>query len=306
MNTNTLPNKVSLKVLRADHMGMCFGVRDAISMAKRVVQSRPLTVLGELVHNATVIDELRGRGVQFESHLGEVGTETVMITAHGASDRAKSQARAGGLKLSDATCPLVHHAHKQLRQLVENGYHPVVVGRSGHVEVRGLTEDLAESDVVLSECDIDALTPRQRFGVVAQTTQPVERVRELVGYLETRFPQTDVCFVDTVCQPTKQRQSSAVELAKCSNIVLVVGGANSNNTHELTRTCREYCDEVYHVQGPDDIREAWLPEVGTLGITAGTSTPDILIDAVENRVHELNGRLREAFLQSKPVLACLK
>ena len=181
-----------------------------------------------------------------------------MITAHGASDRAKARAEESGLKLMDATCPLVHHAHKQIRQLVKDGYHPVVIGRRGHVEVRGLTEDLAECDVVLSEEDIDALAPRQKYGVVTQTTQPIARVHELVDYLKDRFPAAEVRFVDTVCQPTKQRQSAAVELAKRSDVVLVVGGANSNNTHELAQTCREYCGEVHHVQGPGDVRSEWL------------------------------------------------
>ena len=210
MKKDTLQNKANLTVLRAKHLGMCFGVRDAITLAKRVVKSRPLTVLGELVHNATVLDDLRGEGVQFETLASDVKTEMLMITAHGASNRTKVRARESGLKLRDATCPLVHHAHKQVRQLVEAGYHPVVIGRRGHVEVRGLTEDLAECDVVLSEEDIDALAPRQKYGVVTQTTQPIARVYELVDYLQDRFPAAEVRFVDTVCQPTKQRQSAAV------------------------------------------------------------------------------------------------
>ena len=111
---------------------MCFGVRDAISLAKRVVKSRPLTVLGELVHNSSVLNDLRDRGVQFEEQPGEIETETVMITAHGASEQAKKRARESGLSLRDATCPLVHHAHKKVRELVTNGYHPVVIGRRGH------------------------------------------------------------------------------------------------------------------------------------------------------------------------------
>lgn len=303
MKTDTLQNKANLTVLRAKHLGMCFGVRDAITLAKRVVKLRPLTVLGELVHNATVLDDLRGEGVKFETLASDVKTEMVMITAHGASNRTKVRARESGLKLRDATCPLVHHAHKQVRQLVEDGYHPVVIGRRGHVEVRGLTEDLSEHDVVLSEDDIEALSLRRRYGVVAQTTQPIARVHELVDYLKNRFPAAEVRFVDTVCQPTKQRQSAAVELAKRSDVVLVVGGANSNNTHELAKTCREYCGEVHHVQGPGDVRSEWLAASGTLGLTAGTSTPDSLIDAVESRVHELSNCPIPQMPKAQPAVA---
>lgn len=290
MTTDTLQYKVKLTVLRSKHMGMCFGVRDAISMANRVVRSRPLTILGELVHNAKVLGDLKDQGVQFEDKPEAVQTETAMITAHGTSQRARARARQEGLQLRDATCPLVHFAHKQVQELVGAGYHPVIIGRHGHVEVRGLTEDLTQCDVVLSETDIDLLEFQPRFGVAAQTTQPIARVRELVEYLQARFPDSEVRFVDTVCQPTKQRQSAAEELARKSDVVLVVGGANSNNTRELVRTCAKYCERVHHVQGPDDIRTEWLMNMITLGITAGTSTPDELIDAVENRVHKIVGQ----------------
>ena len=274
---------------------MCFGVRDAINFARSKVAEHPITVMGELVHNTSVLDDLKKRGVQFKDKPEQVETKSAMITAHGASNRVRNRAKMAGLKISDATCPLVHYAHQQLRKLADAGCHPIIIGRRGHVEVRGLTEDLASCDVVLNKADIDALAVYSSYGVMAQTTQPITRVRILVDYLQIRFPHAEVRFVDTVCQPTKQRQQAAVELAKQSDMVLVVGGANSNNTQELARTCGRYCERVYHVQGPDDLRAEWLPNTGTLGITAGTSTPDELIDAVESRVHELaQPREREA------------
>ncbi|MBC8325144.1 MAG: 4-hydroxy-3-methylbut-2-enyl diphosphate reductase [Verrucomicrobia subdivision 3 bacterium] len=297
MTTQTLPYKANgLKpvqaepfvVRRAEHLGMCFGVRDAITLARREAALQPLTVLGELVHNVTVLDDLEERGVRFENEPERVGTSAAMITAHGASDRARARARLAGLRVSDATCPLVHFAHEKVRELVVTGFHPIVIGRRGHVEVRGLTEDLVACDVVLSKEDVDGVESRARFGVVAQTTQPIARVRELVNYLQARFPQAEIRFVDTVCRPTKQRQESAMELARESDVVLVIGGVNSNNTAELARTCGEFCKAVHHVQGPDDVRPEWLPVSGVLGITAGTSTPDEIIDAVEARVRELS------------------
>ena len=288
MTSNTLLLKVNITILRAEHLGMCFGVRDAIALARREAATRQLTVLGELVHNNTVLDDLKQRGVQFENEPERVATRSAMITAHGASDRVRARAKEAGLQMSDATCPLVHYAHEQVRDLVSSGYHPVIIGRRGHVEVRGLTEDLAASDVVLDETDIDALAVHPRYGVLAQTTQPIARVRALVEYLRIRFPRAEVRFVDTVCRPTKQRQEAAEALARQSDVVLVIGGANSNNTQELARTCGRFCERVHHVQGPDDIRAEWLPETGTLGITAGTSTPDQLIGAVENRVYSIS------------------
>jgi 4-hydroxy-3-methylbut-2-enyl diphosphate reductase len=295
MTTNTLQHKANITVRRAEHLGMCFGVRDAINFARSKVAEHPITVMGELVHNTSVLDDLKKRGVRFKDKPEQVETKSAMITAHGASNRVRNRAKMAGLKISDATCPLVHYAHQQLRKLADAGCHPIIIGRRGHVEVRGLTEDLASCDVVLNKADIDALAVYPSYGVMAQTTQPITQVRILVDYLQIRFPHAEVRFVDTVCQPTKQRQQAAVELAKQSDVVLVVGGTNSNNTQELARTCDRFCERVYHVQGPDDLRAEWLPNTGTLGITAGTSTPDELIDAVESRVHELaQPREREA------------
>ena len=276
------PARRAVKIVRAAHLGMCFGVRDAISLALEESRRQPLTILGELVHNESVVSDLRARGIGIEEHPAAVRTPAVMITAHGASEKARDRARAHGLEVLQATCPLVHHAHRVIQQLVREGFHPVVVGQRGHVEVRGLTEDLAEFDIVLTEEDVRQMTERPRFGVASQTTQHVEKVRRLVESIRQRFPRSEVRHVDTVCQPTKQRQSSALDLARESDVVVVVGGAHSNNTRELAATCRRHCTRVHHVQGADDLRGEWFEGAATVGITAGTSTPDEMIDAVEN------------------------
>ncbi len=269
---------------------MCFGVRDAIALATEHTAAEPLTVLGDLVHNETVLAELRRRGVRLEQQVAAVETRTVMITAHGASNRAMERLRQRGLTVVEATCPLVRLAHRAITTLALVGYHPVIVGKREHVEVRGLTEDLEDFDVVLSEADVYELRERGRFGVAAQTTQPIERVRELVSLIRSRFPQAEVRFVDTVCRPTKQRQHSAVEVAQQADVVVVIGGAHSNNTQELVRTCGRHCRQVHHVQAAHDLREGWFEGVQTVGVTAGTSTPDALIDEVEHWLNDLAAR----------------
>ncbi len=277
----------SFRILRAEHLGMCFGVRDAIALARSEAARRPLTVLGDLVHNETVLAELRARGIRLERQLDAVNTAAVMITAHGASDRTLADVRGRGHAVIEATCPLVHHAHRSLAALVRDGCHPVVIGQRGHVEVRGLTEDHPGCDVVLSEADIAQLTPRARFGLVAQTTQPIARVRELVACLRRHFPEAEIVFRDTVCQPTKQRQQAAEDLARQCDVVLVIGGAQSNNTRELVATCRRCCERVHHVQSAADVCADWFHDVATVGLTAGTSTPDSVIDAVETALNRL-------------------
>ena len=203
-----------MKILRATHLGMCFGVRDAIALALDTAQREPLTILGDFVHNETVLAELRSRGITFQNEAHAVTTATVMITAHGASERRQNAARKHGQRVLEATCPLVHVAHRALTKLISEGFHPVIIGKRDHVEVRGMTEDLAEFDVVLSEADIEKISERPHFGIIAQTTQLIERVRQLVQLLREHFLNSEVRFIDTVCQPTKQRQSAAVELAQ--------------------------------------------------------------------------------------------
>jgi len=258
---------------------MCFGVRDAIHLALN--QTAPVTILGDLVHNETVLNQLRSQGVKIERQVADVATPNVMISAHGASERAMEQIRGRGLNVLEATCPLVHYAHRVVARLVEDGFHPVIIGKRDHVEVRGVTEDLNDYDVVLTEEDVANLKERPRFGIAAQTTQPIDRVRHLVALIEQKFPRSEVRFSDTVCQPTKQRQTAAIELAQQSDVVIVIGGAHSNNTRELVQTCSRHCAQVYHVQTAEDLRPDWFAEAKAVGITAGTSTPECTIEAVE-------------------------
>jgi (E)-4-hydroxy-3-methyl-but-2-enyl pyrophosphate reductase len=169
--------------------------------------------------------DLRARGIRVENRLDAITTPSVMITAHGTSEKTLQVARERGLRVLEATCPLVHHAHRAIQNLVREKFHPVIIGRRDHVEVRGLTGDLAEFDVILTDDDVRQLAERPRFGVAAQTTQPIDRVRHLVGLMRQRFPRSEIRFVDTVCQPTKQRQEAAVEMARQADVVIVVGGA---------------------------------------------------------------------------------
>jgi 4-hydroxy-3-methylbut-2-enyl diphosphate reductase len=276
-----------MNILRAAHLGMCFGVRDAINLAHREAASAPLTVLGDLVHNETVLAQLRRAGVELERQLDAVHTNTVLITAHGASARRLNEVGNRGHRIVEATCPLVRFAHERVADLVLHGFHPVIIGQRDHVEVRGLTEDLTDYDIVLDDGDIERLTPRQRFGVAAQTTQPIARVEHLVSLLKARFPESDIRWADTVCLPTKRRQQAAEEIAARSSVVIVVGGAHSNNTRELVATCRRSCSRVHHVQTVADLRGDWFKPDDTVGLTAGTSTPDEVIDAIEAWLHQL-------------------
>jgi len=276
-----------MRILRAAHLGMCFGVRDAITLALEHADAGPLTILGDLVHNPTVLSALTVKGITIARDLDAVATPTLMVTAHGTSERTLARTRALGLTVVEATCPLVHVAHRAVAALARGGYHVVIVGQRDHVEVRGLTGDLDRFDVVLDDEEVLALEEHPRLGIAAQTTQPLEKVRRVVDLIRWRFPRSEVRFMDTVCKPTKDRQSAAVEMARQSDLVIVVGGRSSNNTRELVNTCSRHCAQVHHVQTDADVRAEWFHGVNVVGLTAGTSTPDEVLDAVEARIRQL-------------------
>ncbi len=269
-----------MRVRTAEHMGMCFGVRDAIELAVRLTRQGPLTILGDLVHNPDVVARLDAAGAGRAGRPEEVETRAVLLTAHGTAQHVKQRLREEGRQVHDAACPLVKRVHLALDRLIEEGRHPVVVGQRDHVEVRGLVGDLPEHTVVLSEADIEHLKGRPRLGVVAQTTQPLERVEELVRAIRRRFPEADVRFVDTVCQPTKDRQEAIRKLVEETAVVVVVGGPDSNNSRKLTEYARSRGRTAYQVARADELRPEWFEGMEVVGLTAGTSTPDDVIAEV--------------------------
>jgi 4-hydroxy-3-methylbut-2-enyl diphosphate reductase len=268
----------------AEHLGMCFGVKDAIDLAARLTRQAPLTILGELAHNPQVVERLEELGARRAVRPEEVTTRALLLTAHGTSDLAKRQLRASGYQVFDATCPLVKRAHLALARLVSEGRHPVVIGRADHVEVRGLIGDYQEYTVIHDDSDVEKLkTPVSQgksLGVVAQTTQPIECVLDLVEQIRMRYPDVDVRFVDTVCQPTKDRQDSLRRLASGVDVVVVVGGPESNNSARLTELARRLGRPAYQVSAAADLRPEWFTGARTIGLTAGTSTPDDVIEEV--------------------------
>ena len=284
-----------MKIQLAEHYGLCFGVRDAIAQAERLAAQAPLTILGELVHNPVVRERLAQRGVH-EAALGHDSAPTpqVMITAHGASDRKRAEWREAGFGVADGTCPLVRHAHTQLSLLVGLGYFPVVLGKRGHVEVEGLIGDFPEACVVENEDDISRLPHRERYGVISQTTQLVEKALALVEAIRRAQPQSEVRFTDTVCQPTKNRQNALRQLiAECDTMV-VVGGRNSNNTAQLVTAASAAGLTVFHIERAEELDPAWFRDAENVGLTAGTSTLKETVAAVYERLHQIAALLQPA------------
>ncbi len=273
-----------MEVRLAEHMGMCFGVRDAVDLALQLTRQGPITILGDLVHNPDVVAQLDAAGAARTGRIEDVQTQALLLTAHGTSRRVRLQLLEQGHEVHDATCPLVKRAHLAVLKLAQDGYHPVIIGQENHVEVRGLVGDLDDYTVILSDADLrkldEPVARGGRLGVASQTTQPLAVVLRLVQAIRRRFPNTEVKFVDTVCQPTKDRQESVHRLAATCDVIVVVGGPESNNSHKLAELARSLGRPAYLVGGAGELRPEWFVGMRVVGVTAGTSTPDPAIDSV--------------------------
>ena len=275
-----------MKITLATHYGMCFGVKDALRTTRALASAQPVTILGELVHNPLVQADLAKRGAQTADlqQPGIAPTEAVVITAHGAADRDRSAWKEAGFAVTDTTCPLVRKAHTALAQLVAAGYQPVIIGQANHVEVRGLAGDFPQAEILLELEEIAKLTAHSKIGIVSQTTQPIAKVHELVRGLRERFPDSEVVFRDTVCQPTKDRQSALEKLCQENEVVIVVGGKHSNNTRQLVLTAQALGARAHQVEQAEDLQPEWFHGASRVGLTAGTSTLEETVAAVQARL----------------------
>jgi 4-hydroxy-3-methylbut-2-en-1-yl diphosphate reductase len=273
-----------MNVIKADVLGMCFGVRDALALIEHVDNPERVTIHGELVHNEEVLARLSARGFQMvnEGQRRPLPmTDTVLVTAHGVSNAERARLRQGGKLILDTTCPLVERAHQGAQKLQDDGYHVLVIGKPGHVEVQGIIEDLRSYTVVPSTADVRTY-PHGRLGIMCQTTTPVALADEIRAVVAAKNPHAEIRFIDTICLPTKEHQRALERMLDRVQAVVVVGGRNSNNTRQLVLRCQERGLRTYHVQGPDDLRAEWFDGIDTVGLTAGTSTLDETIDAVHH------------------------
>ena len=270
-------------MIRAEAMGMCFGVRDALDLAFTDPRPDATTIFGALVHNEEVLRRLRARGfrMQSEGRRGRLpDTERVLVTAHGISDRERQRLSGAGRQLLDTTCPLVVRVHEAAQQLQAAGHHVIVIGKPGHVEVRGIVGDLLHFHVV-DNTEAVQRYPYDRLGVVCQSTFMVSAAAEILAVIRARNPVAEVRFIDTICEPTKQRVRAVRQLARRVEVMVVVGGQDSNNTRQLVAMCTALGCRAHHVQGPSDLKLHWFVGVRVVGLTAGTSTLPETVDSVE-------------------------
>lgn len=272
-------------IVMAREMGMCFGVKDALEMARQHPEPARVTIHGELVHNPQVNDDLYARGYRVSGERARTIPETpeVMITAHGISHAERQRLTEAGKQLVDTTCPLVRRVHKTALLLHKQGYLIVVVGKPGHVEVQGLVGDLQRFVVWAGVGEVKRVEA-ERLAVLAQTTTQPGVYEAVLEEVRRLHPDREVRRVDTICGPTRERQAAAQELLGRVDAVVVVGGKTSNNTRALAGLAAQHGVPCQHVETADELDLDWARGYRIVGLTAGTSTPDEVIAAVHRRL----------------------
>ena len=284
----------ALTVIRAEEMGMCFGVRDALHATRTVRDPTQVTIHGELVHNPRVARQLDEAGFHQspeDSRSSATTTPLILITAHGVSNAERRRLAVANKGVIDTTCPLVRRAHDAAQELQAEGRHVLLIGKAGHVEVRGIVEDLSRCQVISQASDVESYESR-RLGVLCQTTMPPDLVADLCACIRHRNPLADIRVIDTVCRPTKLRQQALLDLVHRVEAVVVVGGRNSNNTQWLVRVCHEHQTPAFHVESADDLDSTWFAGIRTVGLTAGTSTLDETVDEVHRALERIGSHRR--------------
>ena len=281
-----------MKVSLANALGTCFGVEDAITMAMTPEFGANLTIVGQLVHNPQINESLKKNGVSLVNNIDaidKIKTKKVMITAHGAAQKTKDKLEDAGFTVYDASCPLVMRVHKTIQSMVTKGYYPVVIGQQDHVEVKGIVGDLEDYFVISGESDIKKIqrSGKRKLGIVSQTTLQVEKVEHLVKKIRNKSYVDDVYFVNTICQPTRDRQVAVRDLAEQVDIMIVIGGYNSSNTKKLVQVCEEKNILAFHIESYSQLKKDWFDNRTHVGITAGTSTPEHVINEVHEAILEI-------------------
>ena len=272
-----------MRIVRAKNAGACYGVQRALDLAQKTREDGiAATTLGPLIHNPLVVADLAAKGIGEAKEVDQVRTQAVIIRSHGVVPQVKEQIQQRGLIMVDATCPYVARAQKAAARLAQDGYHVLVVGECGHPEVEGLRAyALQQGGPVtvagsVSELPLD-LGPR--VGVVVQTTQTRETLEAVLEELERRGIQPKV--VNTICFATRERQEAAALVARSAQVMVVIGGRNSSNTTRLADICKKSCPATYHIESPEELDPAWFADAEVVGVTAGASTPESHIQAVE-------------------------
>ena len=285
--------KQALQIILARPRGFCAGVVRAVDIVERALQvhGAPVYVRHEIVHNKYVVENLRDKGARFVEEIEQIPQGAVTVfSAHGVSLKVKDDAGARGLQVIDATCPLVSKVHNETKRYAREGCEIVLIGHRGHPEVQGTMGQVPDKVHLISNlAEVAALTPINpaKLSYVTQTTLSVDDTREIIAALKARFPAIRGPNVKDICYATQNRQTAVRLVANRADVILVIGADNSSNSNRLREIGEETGTDAYLIPDADELNPVWLDGARTVGITAGASAPEVLVQDLIRRLGEM-------------------
>ena len=282
----TLPTVKKMKVFIAKDAGYCFGVRDAVNLAYDTSQKYDdVYMLGDIVHNENVIRDLGNAGAKVVDSISDVPKDKkILLERTGQFPQLWEEASKSGREVIDATCPLVHKIHKEVKELEEEGRKIVVIGDHGHDEVIAIAAQVDNASIISNKEEALKLRKHKKIGIVSQSTQMIENVQEIINILITRI--YDIRFINTICFPTKRNHEQIKELASSCDVILIIGSFTSANSKRLTKMSKTINKRTFQVTCASEIEESWFINCEKVGISAGASTPDYLIEEVAKKIEK--------------------
>ena len=273
-----------MKILVAKDAGYCFGVRDAVNLAKKSGDDfQEVYMLGDIVHNETVVDDLNKRGSKVVESLNDIPEDKpVLFRAHGTDPDTWKEAQKKKLNIIDATCPLVTEIHEEIKELESENRRTIIIGDPNHDEVVGIAAQVKDPIIISCVDEAKELGKMKRAGVVSQSTQMIENVQEILNVLSEKV--YDLRFVNTICFPTRRNHDQIKKLSNICDLMIVIGSFTSANSKRLTQLSLQRNKNSFQVTCADDINESWFDGIESVGISAGASTPDNLIEDVIAKV----------------------
>jgi len=282
------------QVILAESAGFCFGVKIAVDMAKEAGKKYGgAWADGPIIHNKQVVSFLESLNVkELKENQHLKAGETVLIRSHGVPPKEERRLKEAGVNVIDATCPFVKKVHEKVRQLVKEGYFVVIIGEHGHPEVIGILGHLEEAGgegIVVSSKEelIKNIPHKRRIGIVAQTTQNEDFFREAVGYIAENTEEVKI--FNTICDATSVRQEEVKKLAPKVDVMIIIGGKHSGNTNRLAQISKALNPNTYHIEKADELDKKWFENADKIGVSAGASTPDWIINEVVEKIKEMTG-----------------
>lgn len=281
-----------IEIIKANRAGFCFGVKRAVSIAfKSAKKSRNVFTLGPLIHNPQVIKKLCIEGVCPTEDIDNKNIETLVIRTHGIPFELQEKLSKKDFKIIDATCPFVKKAQQYAKLLYNEGYRVVILGDIEHPEVKSLMSYAGENAIVLNaNYKIQKLKNKEKVGVVIQTTQPTSLLKGFISEILDYVKELKV--FNTICNSTALRLKETKEIANKVDLMIIVGGKNSANTTQLANLCLASSVNTYHIETASELKEEWIKDIARVGITAGASTPDWIINEIEDRIKDIGGIMR--------------